>query len=117
MGIEFIRSASGKPYVKRWSKGLNRTKIPSLVDVRLTEESRTFTAALTAGGTPEVGAEVLVQTVGNGDLVVLNGLKPVARIANPPPSVLATLSAQHGMAKAVVQRIGGFGRTAEVKFT
>ena len=39
MGLEYIRSASGRPYTKRWAKGLNRLKTPTLLDVTLTEEN------------------------------------------------------------------------------
>jgi hypothetical protein len=33
MGIEFIRNASGKPYSKRWARGIDRIKAPTLMDV------------------------------------------------------------------------------------
>ena len=50
MGIEFIRNASGKPYTKRWARGIDRIKAPTLMDVSISEESRTLTAKLTAKG-------------------------------------------------------------------
>ena len=55
MGLEYIRSAAGKPYVKRWAKGLNRLKTPSLLDVKLGEECRTVTATLAPGCAREAG--------------------------------------------------------------
>lgn len=114
MGIDFIRNTSGKPYTKRWSRGLDRTKTPTLMDVSLSEESRTFTAALSSKGAARSGATVLVQSNGP-DLVVLDGLRQVARITNAPTSVRAALDARQGMAPAVIERVGVLGTTAEIK--
>ena len=114
MGIDFIRNASGKPYLKRWAKGLDRTKSPTLMDISLSEESRTFTAKLTGKGAACQGATVLVQLRGP-DLIVLDGLRQVGCIANAPASVRATVEARQGMAAAVVERVGVLGATAEIK--
>lgn len=114
MGIEFIRNTSGKPYTKRWSKGLDRTKTPTLMDVSLSEESRTLTATLSAKGVAKQGATVLVQSKGQ-DLVVLDGLRQVARVANAPAGVRAAIEGRQGMAPAVVERVGLLGTTAEIK--
>lgn len=115
MGIDFIRSKGGKPYVKRWADGLDRTRRPQLLSVELTSESRSVTAELTPGCVPQAGAPVLVQSTGGGDLVVYEGLKAVARIVAPPPGVTARLAQCHGIAPALVERVGGFGRTVEIK--
>lgn len=115
MGIEFIRSASGKPYVKRWAKGLDRTKQPGLFDVRLGEDVRVVTATLAPDCKPHAGATVIVQTNGAGEMVVHDGLRQVGRIAHPPAGIAAALAAQHGVAQAIVDRVGAFG-TAEIKF-
>ncbi len=114
MGIDFIRNTSGKPYTKRWAKGLDRTKSPTLMDVSLSEEGRTLTAKLAAKGAARQGATVLVQSKG-ADLVVLDGLRQVGSIANPPPSVRAAVEARQGMAPAVIERVGVLGATAEIK--
>lgn len=114
MGIEFIRNASGKPYTKRWAKGLDRTKTPTLMDVSLSEESRMLTAKLSAKGATCQGATVLIQSKGP-DLVVFDGLRQVASIANAPPMVRAAVDARQGMAPAVVERVGMLGATAEIK--
>jgi hypothetical protein len=114
MGIDFIRNTSGKPYTKRWAKGLDRTKSPTLMDVSLSDEGRTLTAKLAAKGAARQGATVLVQSKG-ADLVVLDGLRQVASIANPPASVRAAIEARQGMAPAVVERVGVLGTTAEIK--
>ena len=115
MGLEYIRSATGKPYTKRWAKGLNRLKTPTLLDVTLTEESRVVTAALAPGCAPKPGDTFLVQANGTGDLVVFDGHRQIAHIPNPPSGVIEALNARHGMAPAIVERVGGFGNTAEMK--
>jgi hypothetical protein len=114
MGIDFIRNASGKPYTKRWAKGLDRTRAPTLMDVSLSEESRTLSAKLTERGAARQGATVLIQYNGP-ELVVLDGLRQVASIADAPASVRDALEARHGMAPAVVERVGVLGATAEIK--
>jgi hypothetical protein len=114
MGIEFIRNASGKPYTKRWARGIDRIKAPTLMDVSISEESRTLTAKLTAKGAACQGATVLVQSKGS-ELVVFDGLRQVASITNAPPSVRAAVDARQGMAPAVVERVGILGATAEIK--
>jgi hypothetical protein len=114
MGIDFIRNASGKPYTKRWAQGLDRTKAPTLMDVSLSEQSRTLTAKLTVKGAARQGATVLVQSRGP-ELVVLDGLRQVASIANAPASVRAAVDERHGMAPAIVERVGVLGATAEIK--
>jgi hypothetical protein len=114
MGIEFIRNASGKPYTKRWARGIDRMKAPTLMDVSISEESRTLTAKLTAKGAACRGTTVLIQSRGL-DLVVFDGLRQVASITNAPPSVRAAVDARQGMAPAVVERVGILGTTAEIK--
>ena len=114
MGIEFIRNASGKPYSKRWARGIDRTKTPTLMDVSISEESRTLTAKLTAKGAACQGATVLVQSKGS-ELVVLDGLRQVASIANCHPTCGPRLTREQGMAPAVVERVGILGATAEIK--
>lgn len=114
MGIDFIRNASGKPYTKRWAKGLDRTQSPTLMDVSLSEEGRTLTANLTGAGAAREGATVLVQSKGS-DLAVMDGLRQVGSIANVPASVRAAVEARQGMAPAVVERVGVLGATAEIK--
>jgi hypothetical protein len=114
MGIDFIRNASGDPYIKRWARGLDRTKVPTLIDISLSEESRTLTAKLTTKGAARQGATVLVQSRGP-ELVVLDGLRQVASIANAPVSVRAAVDARQGLAPAVVERVGILGLTAEIK--
>ena len=114
MGIEFIRSASGKPYVKRWAKGVDRAKTPNLLDVHLGEEARVVTAKLASGCAPQAGASVVIQNNERGEMVVLQGLRQVGRVSDPPSGITAALAARHGMAEAIVDRVGAFG-TAEIR--
>ena len=113
MGIEFIRSASGKPYLKRWAQGLDRAKTPNLLDVRLSEQARLVTATLTSDCAPKQGARVIVQCDAAGDVVVHDGLQQVGRVGDPPAGVAAALAAHHGIAEGVIERVGAFG-TAEI---
>jgi hypothetical protein len=115
MGIDYIRGQAGKPYVKRWAKGLNRLKSPTLLDVNLSAESRVVTATLTPGCSPREGGAYLVQTTASGELAVMDGHRQIACVADPPADVTRALAAQHGLAPATVERIGGFGTTAELK--
>lgn len=114
MGIEFIRNASGKPYTKRWARGIDRIRAPTLMDVSMSEEYRTLTAKLTSKGAACQGATVLIQSKGP-DLFVFDGLRQVASITNAPPSVRAAVDARQGMAPAVVERVGILGATVEIK--
>jgi hypothetical protein len=114
MGIDFIRRTSGKPYMKRWASGLDRTKTPTLIDIRLPDESRTLTATLVTPDAARPGSTVIVQATGT-DLVVFDGLKQIARISNAPADVQAALAGQQGMAPAVVERISALGGTVEVR--
>ncbi len=115
MGIEFIRAAGGKPYVKRWAKGHERASTPGLFDIQFGAETRIATAALSAGTAPQTGAVVIVQRSGP-EVMVFEGLKPVGKILNPPPSIMAALDACHGLARGVVDKVGALGQTAEIKF-
>jgi hypothetical protein len=115
MGIDFIRAGGGKPYVKRWAKGHERANTPDLFDIKFDAGARVATAALSANAAPQAGAAVIVQRSGS-DLMVFEGLKPLGKILDPPPSMTAALDACHGLAQGVVDRVGGLGLTAEIRF-
>jgi len=72
MGLDYIRSAAGKPYIKRWAKGLNRLKTPTLLDTNLSPESRIVTAMLVPGCTPKPS------------FLLSNTAKPLERLDSPP---------------------------------
>ncbi len=115
MGIDFIRSASGKPYVKRWAKGHDRARTPGLFDIRFATETQVVTASLSSGVCPRAGSEVILQRSGP-DLLVFEGLKAVGKVLDPPTSVSAALDACHGLTRGVIDRVGGLGQTAEIRF-
>jgi hypothetical protein len=115
MGLDYIRSAAGKPYVKRWAKGLDRMKMPTLFDVQIGEVSQTLTASLVPGCAAKTGDAVLIQSRGDGDLVVFDGHREIARIDNPPAGLVETIKSCHGVMPATVKRIGSFGDMAELK--
>lgn len=115
MGIDFIRASGGKPYVKRWAKGHERASTSGLFDIQFGADARVATAALANDAAPKAGAPVIVQRSGP-DLMVFEGLKPVGKILDPPPSMTAALDACHGLAQGVVERVGGLGQTAEIRF-
>ncbi|WP_342640183.1 hypothetical protein [Rhodoligotrophos ferricapiens] len=115
MGLDYIRSAAGKPYVKRWAKGLDRLKTPSLLDVQIGDVSQTITATLVPGCAAKAGDAFLIQSRGDSDLVVFDGHREIARIVNPPAGLAQTIKSCHGMMPATVERIGSFGDSAELK--
>lgn len=115
MGMDFIRAASGKPYAKRWAKGLERANTPGLFDIQFEAAAKVVTASLAADTGLQSGTQVIVQRSGC-DLIVFQGLKPLGRVLNPPASLSAALDACHGMTKGVVDRVGGLGQTAEIRF-
>ena len=113
MGIDFIRAASGKPYVKRWAKGHDRARTPGLFDIQFKAETKVVTVALSSDAQP--GAKVILQRSG-AEVMVFEGLKPVGKLLNPPASVAAVLDACHGLTRGVIDRVGGLGHTAEIRF-
>lgn len=115
MGIDFIRSASGKPFLKRWAKGHGRARTPGLFDIRFVPGTNVVTASLSAGACPRAGSEVILQRSGL-DLMVFEGLKPVGRVLAPPTSVSAALDACQGLTRGVIDRVGSLGQTAEIRF-
>jgi hypothetical protein len=115
MGIDFIRAAGGKPYVKRWAIGHERANTPGLFDIEVATNVRIATAALSTDASLQAGAAVIVQRLGQ-ELVVFEGLRPLGKILNPPPSMTVALDACHGLTQGVVDRVGGLGQTAEIRF-
>lgn len=115
MGMDFIRASSGKPYVKRWAKGLERANTPGLFDIQFDSPAKVVTVALSANASPPPGAQVILQRSGC-ELMVFQGLKPVGRVLHPPASVSTALDACHGITKGVIDRVGRLGHTAEIRF-
>ena len=115
MGVDFIRAQSGKPHKKRWSNGVDRLKQPTFFDVHFGSDCHFVTATLEGDRSPVPGDELIVQLDGAGSCSAFSGLSKVATLANPPPSLLQILAANHGMAPVIVDRLDCFGTTAELR--
>ena len=46
MGLDNIRAQTGKPWRKRWDRGLDRLNTPTLLDLTMSEASRVVTVQL-----------------------------------------------------------------------
>lgn len=114
MGLDYIRSATGKPWRKRWAGGLDKLKNPSLLDLAITESARVVTARLTSGCRAKVGDVYIVEATG-GDITVSDGLRSIGSVANPSAETTAALATASGYAEAVVHRVSLFGDTAELR--
>ncbi len=113
MGLDYIRSQTGKPWRKRWDRGLDRLKAPSLFNLRVSETARTVTAELTVGCDVNAGDTLIVQSCSDG-LTVSDGLSAIGRVANPSLELITAVRDDGGYAEGVIQRVGLFGDTAEI---
>ena len=113
MGLDYIRAKTGKPWRKRWDRGLDRLNAPTLLDLTMSEASRVLTAQLNADTCVKVSDTLLLQITAEG-LTVSDGLRAIGRIENPAPDVTAAIRDCGGYAEGVVRRVGLFGDTAEV---
>lgn len=115
MGIDYIRSKSGKPHKKRWDRSFDRFKRPTLFDVQLSAEQRLLTAQLSSDYSPEIGSACLMQASDTGDLVISQGYSQIARVKNPPADICQALISNNGIAQVTVERVGALGSTVELK--
>ena len=113
MGLDYIRARTGKPWRKRWDRGLDRLKAPTLLDLTMSEASRVVTVQLNSESCAKTGDTLIVQITAD-ELSVSDGLRAIGRIWNAPPEMTAAISECGGYAEAVVQRVGLFGDTLEV---
>lgn len=113
MGLDYIRSQTGKPWRKRWNGGLDRLKAPTLLDLSMSETARTVTAELSGGASVKVGDTLIVQSGADG-LTLSDGLRAIGRVANPSSELTTAICDGGGYAEAVLQRVGLFGDTAEI---
>jgi hypothetical protein len=113
MGLDYIRAQTGKPWRKRWDRGLDRLTAPTLLDLTMSEALRVATAHLNSDACVKVGDTLIVQTSADG-LTVSDGLRAIGRIENPAPEMTAAIRDCGGYAEGVLQRVGLFGDTAEV---
>ncbi|MGO8455450.1 hypothetical protein ACC779_37105 [Rhizobium ruizarguesonis] len=113
MGVDFIREQSGKPWRKRWDKGLDRLKLPTLFDVQFSSQRRTVTADIDCGSPLKIGDQVIVQCDGP-TTVVCSGQQRVGGIRGLPADMRAAISNCGGVALGTVERVGLFGNNAEL---
>lgn len=113
MGNDFIREQSGKPWRKRWDKGLDRLKHPGLFDVQFSNQRRTVTVDINGGSTLKVGDQVIVQCDGP-DTIVCSGHQRVGGISGLPSDMRTAISTCGGVALGTVERVGLFGNNAEL---
>jgi hypothetical protein len=113
MGLDYIRSQTGKPWKRRWDGGLDRMKMPTLLDPAIGDALRVLTADLLPGSRVQIGDSYIVEPAGE-DLIISRGRCPVGRIAKPPIESMNALAECGGYAEGVVVRVGLFGDSAEV---
>lgn len=113
MGLDYIRAQTGKPWRKRWDRGLDGLKSPTLLELAMSEASRVVTVQLNSDTEVQAGDTLIVQTTSDG-LTVSDGLRAIGQIENPTPEMTAAISDSGGYAEAELQRVGLFGDTAEV---
>ncbi|WP_288938474.1 hypothetical protein [uncultured Sphingomonas sp.] len=113
MGVDFIREQSGKPWRKRWDKGLDRLKLPGLFDVRFSNQQRTVTADIIDGTSIKVGDQLVVQC-NEASAIVCSGHQRVGDISGIPADMRAAISNCGGVALGTVERVGLFGTNAEL---
>lgn len=113
MGVDFIRDQSGQPWRKRWDKGLDRLKMPGLFDVQFSDQQRTVTADLDCVSPLKVGDQLVVQREGPA-VIVCSGHNRVGEIPSIPADMLKAIADSGGVALGVVERVGLFGKNAEV---
>lgn len=114
MGLDYIRNQTGKPWKKRWNGGLDRMKVPTLLDLTISEVSRVLTAELFPGARVKIGDSYIVEPAGD-DLIISRGLCPIGRITKPPEESLAAIADYGGYAQGVIERVSLFGDTTEVR--
>ena len=113
MGVDFVREQSGKPWRKRWDKGLDRFKLPGLFDVQFSNQQRMVTADLDGGSALKVGDQVVVQCNGQA-VIVCSGHRQVGAIQSIPADVRTAIDGCGGVALGTVERVGLFGNNAEL---
>lgn len=114
MGLDFIHSQTGGRWKKRWDGGLDRLKLPRLLDMAINESPRTLTVSLLPNTDVKAGDHYLVEC-SDKSLTMSRGIHPIGRIDKPPEDVCVAIVECGGYAEGIVQRVGLFGDTAEVQ--
>lgn len=114
MGADFIREQSGQPWRKRWDKGVDRLKQPSLFDVQFASQQRTITADIDPGINVQAGDELVVQT-GSGNATVCRGQNCIGAINGLPSDMRTSIADCGGVALGIVERVSLFGSSVELR--
>ena len=114
MGADFIREQSGQPWRKRWDKGVDRLKQPSLFDVRFRSQLRTITADIDPGMNVQAGDELVVQCE-SGNATICRGQSRVGAIIGLPSDLRTSIADCGGVALGIVERVSLFGNSVELR--
>lgn len=114
MGLDFIRSKAGRPWVKKWAHDVDLIKTPGLFDFPLDRRRRTITVELKSGTPVHVGDHFWAMCR-NDDLEVCRGVTPIACAPKAANDILKTVKDAGNIADAVVLHVDMFGETAEVE--
>lgn len=113
MGNDFIREQSGQPWRKRWDKGVDRLKMPSLFDVQFSSQQRTVTADIDPGAQVLAGEQLVVQ-YHSGIATVCRGQGRIGAIKGLPSDMQSSITDCGGVALGTVERVSLFGNSAEL---
>lgn len=114
MGLDFIRSAAGKPWRKGWANGADALKQATLFDLQMEEDVRLVTMNCEPDLRLEVGAVFVLELV-DTRLLVLKDEHLVGVVPSAPTSVIEALQTHAKVACGTVTRLGTFGDTAELR--
>jgi hypothetical protein len=114
MGADFIRQQSGQPWRKRWDKGVNRLKQPSLFDVQFSFQLRIITADIDPGVNVQTGDELVVHC-GSDTATICRGQNRVGAIKGLTSDVRASITDSGGVALGIVERVSLFGNSVELR--
>lgn len=113
MGNDFIREQSGQPWRKRWDKGVDRLKMPSLFDVKFSSQQRTVTVDIDPGVQVLAGDQLVVQCQ-SGIATVCRGQGRIGAINGLPSDMQSSITGCGGVALGTVERVSLFGNSAEL---
>ena len=83
MGIDFIRRATGKPFIKGWKDNLDRLTMPSLFDPVIDAPVRILSARLVTDAKPQPGLDLIAQ-IRETEVCFYHHLDLIATSETPP---------------------------------
>lgn len=111
MGSEFLKKTRAT-YVKSIDIGRVRLGTPTLFTQIPKDRPRCAVATLSDGAKVVLGDTLIIEPKGV-ELVASRGNVEVARIKNPPPSVMLAIC-KSGVAKGEIQKINKLSKTADI---